>query len=252
MQGLWPQKNVNLSNLVHVGENLYSLGGTEILATEVFTDTYDRIIGIDSRQRKMVKEASGETGLTNYRNYINVASNMQESKSVVVIASPQSQQLTEIIPIVDEYISPTLFFDFAEMMAEETDYIVADIKFDNAGKPCASIIFVNPQGRTHMFGPGENFMMDGFYLTWNLSSIELGHYHERMVCANGLTVNEERKDFTVYKLSSYEIRKMIELVKNNHFFVNGIDKLSTGAFLKLEYISHFEVCKLDAGDGIAV
>ena len=86
MQGLWPQKNVNLSNLVHVGENLYSLGGTEILATEVFTDTYDRIIGIDSRQRKMVKEASGETGLTNYRNYINVASNMQESKSVVVIA----------------------------------------------------------------------------------------------------------------------------------------------------------------------
>lgn len=57
----------------------------------------------------MVKGASGETGLTNYRNYINVALNMQNPKFVVVIASPHSRQLTEIIPVVDEYISPILF-----------------------------------------------------------------------------------------------------------------------------------------------
>ena len=139
MQGLWPQKTISLSGLAHVGENVYSMDGKEVTASCVFTDAYDRIIGIDSRQRKMVKEASGETRLTNYRNYINVASNMQKPKSVVVIASPQNRQLTEIVPIVDEYISPTLFFDFAEMMAEETGYTISDIKFNKSGTPHVTI-----------------------------------------------------------------------------------------------------------------
>ena len=62
MQGLCPQKTIPLSGLIHVGENVYSIGGVEVPASDTFTETYDHIIGIDSRQRKMVKEASGETG----------------------------------------------------------------------------------------------------------------------------------------------------------------------------------------------
>ena len=224
MQGLYPQKAISLSGLTHVGEDVYSIEGVEIPACETFTETYDRIIGIDNRQRNMVKEASGETGLKNYRNYINVASNIQKPKSVVVIASPQSRQLTNIIPIVDEYISPTLFFDFAEMMAEETGYTVSDIKWNNSGIPSIVITYTNPQGHTHLFGPGEDFMMDGFYLAWTPSNIELGHYYERLVCANGQTVREERKDATVYKLSSNEIHKMIAQVKSKRFFAQGVEQ----------------------------
>ena len=224
MQGLWPQKTISLSGLAHVGENVYSVEGIEIPASIGFADTYDRIIGIDSRQKKMVKEASGETGLTNYRNYINVASNIQKPKFVVVIASPQSRQLTGMIPIVDEYISPTIFFDFAEMMAEGTKYIVSDIKFNNSGIPRITITYSNTQGHTYLFGPGEDFMMDGFYLTWTLSHVELGHYYERLVCANGQTVKQECKDATVYRLSSNEIRKMIAQVKNKQFFAQGIEQ----------------------------
>ena len=73
MQGLWPQKTIELNEVLHVGENIYSIGGTEIKAVDSFTKSYDRIIGINTRQRDMVKEASGENGPTNYRNYINVA-----------------------------------------------------------------------------------------------------------------------------------------------------------------------------------
>lgn len=224
MQELWPQKTIELGSLTHVGENIFSIDGMEAPASSVFTDAYDRIIGIDSRQRKMVKEASGETGLTNYRNYINVASNIQKPKSVVVIASPQSRQLSEIIPIVDEYISPTIFFDFAEIMAEETGYRLSDIKFNNSGIPRITITYTNPQERTHLFGTGEDFMMDGFYLTWTPSHVELGHYYERLVCANGQTVSEECKDATVHKLSSNEIRKMIAQVKSKQFFAQGIEQ----------------------------
>lgn len=224
MQELCPQKTIPLTELIHVGESVFSIEGVEVPVRDTFAKTYDRIIGIDSRQRKMVKGASGETGLKNYRNYINVASNIQKPKSVVVVASPQSRQLTDIIPIVDEYISPTLFFDFAEMMIEETGYTISNIMWNNSEFPSIVITYTNPQGHTHLFGPGEEFMMDGFYLDWIPSHIELGHYYERLVCTNGQTVREEHKDATVYKLSSNEIRKMIAQVKSKRFFAQGIEQ----------------------------
>lgn len=244
MQGLWPQKAVELSEVLHVGENVYSIGGTEVKAVDGFTRSYDRIIGINTRQRDMVKEASGENGLTNYRNYINVASNMQKPKSVVVIASPESCQLTEIIPIVDEYISPSLFFDFAEMMAEESGYTISDIKYNNSDGMRITIIYTNPLGQSHSFGLNEEFMMDGFFLQWSPSHIELGHYYERLVCTNGQMVREKRKDFTAYRLASTEIRKMIEHVKNKQFLANGIEQFGRLLSRASESrISLAEMCK---------
>ena len=52
MQGLCPQKTVPLSGLTHLGENIYSIEGVEVPASNAFTEACDRIIGIDSRQRK--------------------------------------------------------------------------------------------------------------------------------------------------------------------------------------------------------
>lgn len=224
MQGLWPQKTIKLNEVLHVGENIYSIGRTEIKAVDSFTKSYDRIIGINTRQRDMVKEASGENGLTNYRNYINVASNIQKPKSVVVIASPESCQLTEIIPIVEEYISPSLFFDFAEIITEESGYTISDIKYNNSDRMCITVTYTNPSGHPHSFGLNEEFMMDGFYLHWSPSHIDLGHYYERLVCSNGQMVREARKEFTSYRLSSNEIRQMIEQVNSKQFLTNGIEQ----------------------------
>jgi len=224
MQGLWPQKAIDLSEVLHVGDNIYSVGGAEIEAVDSFAKSYDRIIGISNRQRDMVKEASGENGLTNYRNYINVASNIQKPKSVVVIASPENCQLTEIIPIVDEYISPSLFFDFAEMIAEESGYTISDIKYSYSNRMCITVTYTNPSGHPHSFGLNEEFMMDGFYIHWSPSHIELGHYYERLVCSNGQIVREARKDFTSYRLSSNEIRQMIGQVNGKQFLSNGIEQ----------------------------
>lgn len=224
MQGMWPQKIMELDRLIHVGENVFSIDGVDVPASSTFTDAYDGIIGVGRKQRKLVKEASGETGLANYRNYINVASNIQKRKSVLVIASPLSRQLERIIPIVDEYISPVLFLDFAEMMAEETRYVMSDMKFSNSSLQTITITYTDSQGRTHIFGPGEDFMMDGFYLTWTPYYVELGHYYERLVCMNGQMVSQERKDAVKYRLSSDTMRSMINMVENRDFIARGVEK----------------------------
>jgi len=80
MNVLWAQKTIELSELQHVGENVFALNAIELPADDKFTSSYDQTLGINSSQRAMMKEASGETGLTNYRNYINVASNLQKPK----------------------------------------------------------------------------------------------------------------------------------------------------------------------------
>lgn len=224
MQEVWPQKVITLNRILYKGENIYSIDGTEVQANAAFTNALDRVVGINGRQRNMVKGASGESGLINYRNYINVASNLQKPKSIVVIASPHSRQLSEVIPIVDQYIAPALFFDFAELMAEETGYVVSDVKFNSSEKPCITVTYTHTQERTHTFGPGEDFRMDGCYLAWTPSHVELGHYYERLVCSNGQTVSEERKDASVYSLSSNEIRKLIGQAKSNQFFSDGIEQ----------------------------
>lgn len=224
IQGLWPQKTIELSELQHVGENIYAIDNTELPAENKFTASYDRAIGISNKQRNIVKEASGETGLTNYRNYINVASNLVKPKTVVVIASPESHQLAEIIPVVDEYIAPAIFFDFAEILADETNYNISDVSYDNTAKPRITIIYTNPKGETHNFGSKEEFIMDGFYIRWSPANVELGHYYERLVCSNGQIVKEEQKDATVYKLSSNEIHNIIGQVKDKSFFINGIEQ----------------------------
>lgn len=250
MNGLWPQKTIELSELQHVGENVFALNGIELPADDKFTSSYDQTLGINSSQRAMVKEASGETGLTNYRNYINVASNLQKPKSVVIIASPENHQLAEIVPIVDKYISPTVFFDFAEMMADETGYQISDVRFNNAGKPRITVVYTNPNGRTHRFGPGEDFMMDGFYLTWTPSNVELGHYYERLVCSNGQTVKEERKDNTVYKISANEIHSIIGKVKNKSFFAIGVEQF--GKLLKRASSSRISLAEMKRAQKILI
>ncbi|MDO5017070.1 MAG: hypothetical protein Q4E10_01755 [Porphyromonas sp.] len=254
MQGLWPQKSIELSEVLHVGDNVFSIGGLDIEAFDRFTKSYDQIIGINSQQRDMVKEASGENGLTNYRNYINVASNIQKSRSVLVIASPDSCQLAEIIPIVEEYISPSLFFDFAEMMAEESGYTITDIMYDNHHHLCITVTFTNPSGDTHNFGLEEEFKMDGFFLQWSPSQIELGHYYERLVCANGSTVRDKRKEYTTYKLSSTEIRQMMERVKNRQFLTYGIEHfgrlLTRASESRMSVAEMFKAKKLLIANGV--
>lgn len=58
----------------------------------------------------------------------------------------------------------------------------------------------------------------------DIVEVELGHYYERLVCSNGQTVKEERKDSTIYKLSANEIHSIIGKVKNKSFFVSGVEQ----------------------------
>lgn len=220
---LAPHKEVELTEIQHESDQLYSIDGVEVPASRRFADSYDTIIGIKPKQKALVRNASGETGLSNYRNYQSVAISIQKPQKVLIVASPESRQLTEVIPIVEEYIAPTLFFDFAEMVAHETGYEIVKVNYSPLGNIQATITFQSRDVRPTLFLPGEDFLLDGFYLTWTPASLSAGHYYERLVCSNGQTEQESQLDSEVYRLGPEEMRTTIALLKSNDFKQMGIE-----------------------------
>lgn len=161
---LAPHKEVELTEVQHESDQLYSVDGVEVPASRRFADSYDTIIGIKPKQKALVRNASGETGLSNYRNYQSVAMSIHKPQKVLIVASPESHQLTEVIPIVEEYIAPTLFFDFAEMVAHETGYEIVKVNYSPSVNIQATITFQSRDVRQHYFFRERTFLWMAFTL----------------------------------------------------------------------------------------
>ncbi|WP_308555655.1 hypothetical protein [uncultured Porphyromonas sp.] len=220
---LAPQKEVDLAEIQHESDQLYTVDGVEVLASKHFADSYDALIGIKPKQKALVRNASGETGLSNYRNYQSVAMSIHRPQRVLLVASPESRQLTEIIPIVEEYIAPTLFFEFAEMVAHETGYEIVGVHYRPSDSIRVTITFQSRESRPELFLPGEDFLMDGFYLSWDPASVSAGHYFERLACSNGQTVRERHSDGMAHRLGEQEMRQMIGLLRSEDFRLMGAE-----------------------------
>ena len=220
---LAPQKEVDLAEIQHESDQLYTVDGVEVLASKHFADSYDALIGIKPKQKALVRNASGETGLSNYRNYQSVAMSIHRPQRVLLVASPESRQLTEIIPIVEEYIAPTLFFEFAEMVAHETGYEIVGVHYNSSDSIRVTITFQSREARPELFLPGEDFLMDGFYLSWDPASVSAGHYFERLACSNGQTVRERHSDGMSHRLGEQEMRQMIGLLRSEDFRLMGAE-----------------------------
>ena len=223
LQMVAPHKQIAPEELTHIGENVFSLQGLDIEGTPHFVDAFDKAIGVDKRHRKVVKEASGETGLSNYRNYFNAANNVTNPTPVIIVASPSEKKLTNIIPIVEEYITPGLFFDFVEMMVEESSYCIDDMRYDHSDQSKITISLVNPNSEPRKLGVGEEILTDGFYLKWQPTTVEMGHYYVRLVCTNGMTERSERRDTTLHRLDAVEMKRLIGIVKETPFLNMGVE-----------------------------
>lgn len=224
---LWPARIVKLGQLQSVGDNVFTLDGHDIPCTETFTHDFDRLIGVGKRVRSMVKNTSGDAGLRNFRNYMNVAGDVNHATEAIIIASPQDHQLVAIQPIVDRYISPQLFFNFVEMVVEQTGYHIDSMKFRSHALPQITITFMSSNAPITSFGKGEEFITDGFYLDWDPQQVSLGHYYERLVCSNGQTVTEQHRDFASHNLDAHEMNRLISIVKQPSFVTRGLQHFAT-------------------------
>ena len=79
------------------GKNVYKVEGTEVLVNDFVSKELDALIGLSPKQQKVVKAASGEMGLRDFRNYLATAGSFTKPQSIALIAN---QTVISLIPSV--------------------------------------------------------------------------------------------------------------------------------------------------------
>jgi len=220
INNIFPHKIVHLEELEYAGENCFKLGGVEMIADERVSNKFDALANVSDKQKKLVKNISGETGLNNFRNFMSVASSAETMPRVALFANPHTQTLIDIVPLKGEYIAAALFFDFIETIINSGNYEV--VKWEYSHNIHEGItLFLNPQKPTiRKIAANEEFITDGIYLKWNVASVSAGNWFTRLICENGMTRDvRERADNRVYALNPKTV---------NYLTDNVIAKLAAG------------------------
>ena len=204
------------------GKNVYRVEGTKVLVNDLVSKQLDRIIGLTPKQANVVRNASGESGVRDFRNYLATAGSMLAPVSVALIANPTSRTVSGLVPIKEDPITSDAFFDFLELFLDKNDLIPRrfEMAYDISVGLTLFLDSANPDVR--QIAPGEDFLVNSYYLKWNLGQIELGRYYERLICSNGQTEVVRHKEARVSSLREEKIGGILNIPRNggllSHYF----------------------------------
>ena len=207
-------REVEAKEIVALGENHYTVGNATLEVTPQIAEVIDRFAGIKQGQSRIAQDSYGEQGLTNLRNFFGQAE-VKGGKRLILAANTQMRLIVDAIPIKDKMITPDVFFDFAEMFMDKNNYLPERVEHTNSIKTGVSIVMRPVHEEIMEYAPGDEFLANGLYLTWNPGEINLGNYYERLVCSNGST---RRSHHSITKVYSPEVKELGRLLELNEVF----------------------------------
>lgn len=216
------------------GKNVYRVDGTELLVNDLVSKQLDKIIGLTPMQAKVVKNASGEAGVRDFRNYLATAGSMMKPVSVALIANPSSRTVSGLVPISEDPITSDAFFDFLELFLEKNSLYPVDYQmaYDISAGFTLFLNSNNPDVR--QIASNEDFLVNSYYLKWNLGQIELGRYHERLICSNGQTETIKHKEARITTVREDKISGILDLPQNSGLLTDSFDKFRSKALEAME------------------
>ncbi len=217
-----------------VGRNVYKIDGVEVLTTDYVSKQLDEIIGLTPKQQRAVKAASGDAGVKDFRNYLATANSIVKPSKVALVATPETRTVTSVIPLKDGLISSDSFFDFAEIFMEKAGLTPTFHRsaFDISNGVTLYMDSDNPIVR--QFAPNEDFLVNSYYLSWNLGQIELGRYYERLICTNGQTETVKTKEARIHSLQTAQISAMLNIPNNREMLESAYRRFETKALAAME------------------
>lgn len=216
------------------GKNVYRVDGTELLVNDLVSKQLDKIIGLTPMQAKVVKNASGEAGVRDFRNYLATAGSMMKPVSVALIANPSSRTVSGLVPISEDPITSDAFFDFLELFLEKNSLYPVDYQmaYDISAGFTLFLNSNNPDVR--QIASNEDFLVNSYYLKWNLGQIELGRYYKRLICSNGQTETIKHKEARITTVREDKISGILDLPQNSGLLTDSFDKFRSKALESME------------------
>ena len=201
-------REVEAKEIVALGENHYTVGNATLEVEPQIAAVIDRFAGIKQGQSRIAQDSYGEQGLTNLRNFFGQAE-VKGSKRLVLAADILHRQIVNAIPIKERMITPDVFFDFAEMFMDKNSYLPERVEYTHTMKNGVSILMKPVHKQIREYVPGDEFLSNGLYLTWNPGEINLGNYYVRLVCSNG---NIQTSHHAITKAHSPEVKELERLL----------------------------------------
>lgn len=211
-----PYKVIDKRDIQFVGDNIYELEGREFEISPRVAGSIDSFIGLETKQVKAVADASGEEGVRDYRNYIAMVNSIVKPEKLALIANPVERRIVGAVPLKKEAIPMEGFFDFAEMFCNDNNYTVGNITVAPDISSGIEMSIIPDTKKILSFGQDENFMTNGFVFRWNLGTIEVGNYYERLVCSNGAVEKVYSDKGRINSMSEGDFRKLMAIAENGY------------------------------------
>jgi len=226
LDNVWPMQRMHMAELVSDDGNSYKYKGVTMPATDSFAQRYDDLVGINKDQRSLVTGASGEKGMSKFRNYLSTANHGSGKRDeVFVLADPSSHVLANIIPACECFVTPRLFFEFANLLAEKTGYQLERMESQNKESPLIRMYYLPSNPYVFDASNSDSLITDGYVLSWEMGKVSLGQYSVRLQCSNGMTVQKRVNGLCFKTLSSDELQEAIRMIKERAIFAAGTDSL---------------------------
>lgn len=205
---------VDVQEIEHFGRNVFSVQGTNVLATDFVAKALDKYTGFSDEQQSFIAKATGEEGVRDFRNYLAAASSIANPTKVALVANPESKTIINVIPVKDDLITSESFFDFAEMFMDSNNLFPTTYEMGANASAGITLHMGSNTPEVRAFAPGEDTLINSYFLKWNLGQIELGRYYERLVCANGATEMVQSVKAKMTALDDKSIRGILSIPKS--------------------------------------
>lgn len=227
--GLYPHRIFRLDEISQIEGNVFSLNGLDITMNPLAQKKLNKHMGITQRQLDVVSDFSGEIGKSNFRNYLSAAHNMRNTHNVVVMANPNSKEITDVEILTKDFISIDEFFDFTELFINETNSEIDRILHSKNGDMDVTIYMRNTQPNIVSFAPDESFETNGTRLHWNGASIEVANYFIRLICTNGQTEKIYNKEAKIFSLDTESVMNILKTAKSEKLLSAGFARFKNNA-----------------------
>ena len=118
-----------------------------------------------------------------------------------------------LVPLIDDFISYDDFMAFTNFFVDELRYEIVNVEV--LSDETEATMYLNPlEPKITKIINSEEFITNGIFLHWSISTIEIGLFYTRLVCINGATEQIKSHASKIHSLTFSNIDFLLKTAKN--------------------------------------
>ena len=229
-----PARLFRREEISFIGEDFYQIGEAQVQVSPFVSSQLDKFIGLTQEQALIIRKASGESGIRDFRNYLAAANSISKPVKLALIGDPATKRVVSAVPIKGQMITAETFFDFAEMFMDKNGYLPQEFERSGTYGNGLTIYMDSVNPMVKQIAPDEDFMTDSLYMRWNQGEVEIGNYFVRLVCVNGQIQKIATPSARTHSLEPTQIGRILNLPSQGNLLESSFESFRRKALTAID------------------